>query len=213
MTEKEVQECSQAPTAAAPPAKRPHRWLRLAMLLASLIAISFVLAYLLQRLFTHLQIGTDGLAWIVYLSLFLVFLVTNLTILAPVPVATAIMIATATQWDPLLVALVSSLGGTFGELSGYYAGYLGKKLVIADYITWYERIRGWINKYGFWAIWLIALQPVLPFDVAGLLAGAIKMPLWKFLPSLWTGKFIRYLLLCYAGAGLIQFLPPWFRVL
>lgn len=209
MEKQKEQDCNQGQPLVAS-AKKQSRWVRLAILLMSLIAISFALAFILQNVFVRLQIGTTGFGWVVYLSLFLIFLVTNLTILAPVPVATAIMIAVATRWDPVLVALSASIGGTVGELSGYYAGYLGKKLVIADYASWYKRLAGWVNKYGFWAIWLLALQPVIPVDVAGLLAGAIKMPLWKFLPSLWAGKFPRYLLLCYAGAGIIQFLPPWF---
>lgn len=82
------------------------------------------------------------------------------------------MIATATRWNPLLVSLFASLGGALGELSGYYAGYLGKKIAIAEHIKGYDKVAGWINKYNLWAIFFLALQPILPFDISGMVAGA-----------------------------------------
>ena len=42
------------------------------------------------------------------------------------------MIAAATKWDPLLAAFSASIGDSIGELSGYFAGYLGRKVVILE---------------------------------------------------------------------------------
>ena len=117
------------------------------------------------------------------------------------------MIAAATKWDPVLISFSASIGGTIGELSGYYAGYLGKKLAIAEDMPGYKRIASWTHRYGLWAIFLLAVQPILPFDIAGLVAGATKMPLRKFLTTLWIGKFIKYLLFSYFGTRLIHLLP------
>ena len=37
------------------------------------------------------------------------------------------------------------------------------------------------------------------------------MPMRKFLPALFAGKFPKYILMAYAGIGLIHFLPKsWF---
>jgi membrane protein DedA with SNARE-associated domain len=44
-------------------------------------------------------------------------------------------------------------------------------------------------------------------EVGGINAGAAKMPVAKFLPALWVGKFPKYIILIYAGLGLIRFLP------
>jgi membrane protein YqaA with SNARE-associated domain len=188
---------------------RQNRWLRLAIFLVSLIAISFGLAYALQGLFSHFQLVPDRFFLLAYIFVFGTTLLANATIIAPVPVALAIMIAAATRWDPLLISFAASVGGALGELSGYYVGYLGKKIASIEGMAGYERIASWMNRYGVWAIFLLALQPVLPFDVAGIISGSAKMPLYKFLPTLWGGKFIKYALICYSGVGLIHFMPFW----
>ena len=119
------------------------------------------------------------------------------------------MIAAATRWDPIIVSLVASIGGTLGELSGYYAGYLGKRITIAENAMGYNRVVGWMNRYGAWGICFLAFQPIIPFDIGGLIAGGARMPLWKFLPALWAGKFPKCIILCYFGVGLIHLLPFW----
>ena len=184
-------------------------WLWLVISLSSLIALSFGLAYLLQNLGACFHLPLDELAWLAYLSVFGTTLVCNLTVIAPVPIATAIMIAAATKWNPVMVSLAASIGGSLGELSGYYAGYLGKRIAIAEHMGGYNRVADWMNRYGLWAIFLLAFQPVIPFDIGGLVAGAARMPLRKFLPALWAGKFPKYIILCYSGIGLIHFLPFW----
>jgi membrane protein YqaA with SNARE-associated domain len=181
---------------------KPIRWLRLAILLVSLLAISFGLVFLFQKLLTPIRPALVRFDWLAYLVAFGIQLLSNLTIVAPVPVASAIMISIATEWNPFMVALAASLGGTLGELSGYFAGYLGEKLAIDESTPGYSRIRGWMNRWGPWAIAFLAFQPVLPFDIGGLIAGAARMPLWKFLPALFLGKFPKYLILSYFGVGL-----------
>ena len=184
-------------------------WLWLVISLIGLIGLSFGLAYLLQDLGTRFHPPLDELAWLAYLSVFGTTLVCNFTIIAPVPVATAIMIAAATKWTPVMVALAASIGGTLGELSGYYAGYLSKRVAIAEHVAGYNRVADWMERYGLWAIFFLAFQPIIPFDIGGLVAGGARMPLQKFLPALWAGKLIKYIILCYSGIGLIQFLPFW----
>jgi uncharacterized membrane protein YdjX (TVP38/TMEM64 family) len=185
------------------------RWLRLAVSLVVLISISFGLMWLLQEAVSLLHLPLDKFAWLAYLNVFISTLVCNLTIFIPVPVATPILIATATEWNPIMVALSASIGGTLGELSGYYAGYLGKRIAINEHVAGYNKVREWMNRYGIWAISFLGFQPVIPFDIAGLVAGAAKVPLYKFLPALWAGKFPKYFILCYSGAGLINLLPFW----
>lgn len=188
-------------------ATKQNKWLRLAILVAILIALSFGLAYLFQKLLSPVVPMLSSFAWLAYLGVFSIMLLSNMTLIAPVPVTTAMMISVATRFDPTLVAFFASLGGTLGELSGYFAGYLGKKIALNEATEGYHTIQGWMNRYGLWTIAFLAFQPILPFDVAGFIAGASKMPIWKFLPALWLGKFPKYLLLSYFGAGLTNLLP------
>jgi membrane protein YqaA with SNARE-associated domain len=127
-------------------------------------------------------------------------------IFVPVYIHVSIMIAAAKYWDPVLVALAASVAGALGETTGYYAGYLGKRIARLENMPGYQRLVSWMNKHGPWGIFLISLQPILPFDVAGLLAGASKMPLWKFLLPCWAGRFPKYLLACYLGPAVLNIL-------
>jgi hypothetical protein len=49
---------------------RQNRWLRLAIFLVSLIAISFGLAYALQGLFSHFQLVPDRFFLLAYIFVF-----------------------------------------------------------------------------------------------------------------------------------------------
>ncbi len=184
---------------------KPVKWRRLAIMVVSLIVISLGLAYLSQKLLTPVQPLLNRFAWLAYLSVFGIQLLSNLTIIAPVPVASAIMVSMATQWNPFLIALCASLGGAIGELSGYFAGYLAKQTAINVSTPGYAMISRWMNRYGPWAIAFIAFQPFLPFDIGGIIAGVARMSLWKFLPALWLGKFSKYLILGYFGVEVIHF--------
>ena len=194
----------------APEKKRDKHinWPRVVVSLIGVIAVSFGLAYLLQWLGAQFHLPLDEVGWLAYLSVFGATLVSSLTIIVPAPpIAISMMVAAATTWNPVIVALAASIGGTLGELSGYYAGYLGKKIAIAEHMAGHNSIADWMHRYGLWAIFFLAFQPVIPFDIGGLIAGAARMPLWRFLPALWAGKLSKYIILCYSGIGLFHILP------
>jgi uncharacterized membrane protein YdjX (TVP38/TMEM64 family) len=188
-----------------------NRWLKLALALIALIGISFALADWFNALVENLHLPLDRYAFLAYLVVFVVALVANLTVMAPVPIAVTVMITVASEWNPALAALAAALGGTIGELSGYFAGYAGRKIAFSTDFVPYNRVEQWITRYGAWAIVFLAFQPIVPFDVGGIVAGAARMPMRKFLPALFAGKLPKFLLLAYAGVGVIGFLPKsWF---
>jgi uncharacterized membrane protein YdjX (TVP38/TMEM64 family) len=184
-------------------------WTRLIITIAVFIGLSFGLAALLSFIKSRLDINLLEFELLAYGSVFIATMVANATIVAPVPFAIAIMLSAAKDFNPIIVALCAATGGTIGELSGYYAGRLGRKIAIPESIVGYQKIERWINKYGFWAITVLAFQPVIPFDIGGMVAGVAKMPLYKFMPALWIGKFPKYIVLLYVGLGIFNFLPSW----
>jgi uncharacterized membrane protein YdjX (TVP38/TMEM64 family) len=187
------------------------RWFRAVIYGVILVGLSIGLAYLMQHLFARLDISQQGAAPLAYLIVFGSTLVMNTTILVPIPIATAIMMAAALQWNLVLISFAASIGGSLGELSGYYAGLLGKKVITAESIVEYKRIATWMDRYGTLTIFLLAFIPFMPFDLGGMIAGGAKMPVWKFLLPCWAGKFPKYILLCYAfKIGALQFFPTWF---
>jgi len=189
---------------------KQNRWLKLALYVAILVGLSFGFILLFQYLIAYFNISVERFATTAYLVVFVISLVSNASIIVPVPIFVAIMITAAKYWDPVLVALAASVAGTLGEITGYYAGYFGKRIVHLENAPGYDRLVGWMKRYGPWGIFLISLQPILPFDVAGLLAGASKLPVWKFLLPCWAGKFPKYLLACYLGPAVLNILsfPP-----
>lgn len=186
-------------------------FLKLAAAFIALILVSFLLAYWFNHWVNSLNLPIDRYAILAYAVVFVVTLVANLTVLAPVPIALVVITVVAKEWNPALTALAAASGGTLGELSGYFAGYAGRKIAITSDFMGFDRVEMWITKYGAWAIVFLAFQPIIPFDVGGIIAGAARMPVRKFLPALFAGKFPKYLLLVYAAIGIIHFLPKsWF---
>jgi len=57
-------------------------------------------------------------------------------------------------------------------------------------------------KHGSWTILLLAFIPNPLFDLAGFVAGSMKLPLWKFLLLTVVGKIGKMLLFAYLGAGI-----------
>ncbi len=184
--------------------KSKIHWIKLGIIFLFFVIASFALAFLFQRILQRFDAQLENVGWLAYFIVFISTLLANLTIIAPVPFATSIMLTAAAHWDPILVALAAAAGGTFGELSGYYAGLLGKKIAIPESIIGYKRVESWVKKYGMWAISFLAFQPIIPFDLGGLIAGTTRMPLRKFMIGLFLGKFPKYIIIAYAGVDIIH---------
>jgi len=190
-----------------------NRWLLATVYAVIILGLSFGLYLLLQRLMPSPS-QIEKLASTAYLVVFVTTLVSNASIIIPVPVFVAVMITVAkmmaevSPWGPVLVALTASSAGTLGEITGYYAGYLGKNIIVTETTPGYEKLVGWMKRHGTLAVFLLSLQPILPFDIAGLISGASRIPLWKFILPCWAGKFPKYLLGCYFGGAFLSLLPP-----
>jgi membrane protein YqaA with SNARE-associated domain len=187
---------------------KQKKWLKITLYIVVLTGVSYGFYFLLQYLTTYLSIPEEGFAPIAYLIVFVVTLAANAAIFIPVVFHISIMLwaIESCNCNLVLVVLVASVAGTLGEITGYYAGYLGKRIVLAESTPGYDRFAGWMQRYGPWGIFLVSLQPLT--DIAGLLAGASKLPLWKFFLPCWPAKFIKYFVICYFGGEVLNILPP-----
>ncbi len=140
-----------------------------------------------------------------YPGIFLIALLSNATVLLPVP-GLALVFAMGGIFHPLGVALAAGTGGAIGEFSGYMAGFSGQAVV--KRIDTYKRITPWIDKYGTLAILLLASVPNPFFDLAGIAAGAAKIPVKNFFLACWVGQLIKASFFSYAGAASIDWLIP-----
>ncbi len=131
-----------------------------------------------------------------YPGIFLASLLTNATLILPIP-GVLITSAMGAVFNPFWVALASSSGATVGEISGYLAGFSGQAVV--ENKKWYEKIENWMRKYGDVTILVLALIPNPAFDAAGMTAGVLKMPIHKFLIYCFIGKTLKMLAFAYGG--------------
>lgn len=131
-----------------------------------------------------------------YLGTFLISLVANATIILPMP-GLLLLIPLGAVFNPVLVALIGGAGGAIGELSGYFVGYSGRR--IARNNKWFVRAKDWMRKWGAIAIFVFALAPFLPLDIAGIVAGAFHFPIWKFLLACFLGKTLLYIVMVLTG--------------
>ena len=160
------------------------------------IGISVVL-FLMRHRIHHLEaLGYPGI--------FLVSLFSSATILLPVPgvLFTSFMGAV---FNPFWVAVVAGTGAALGELSGYLAGFSGQGII--ERTPSYVKMENWMRKYGIWTVLLFAFIPNPLFDLAGMIAGVLKMPLWKFLLFCWVGKVAKMMLFSYGGATILNLFP------
>ncbi len=141
-----------------------------------------------------------------YLGVFIVSLLSSATVIVPVP-GIAVFIPLLVTLDPVLVGIIGAAGSMIGEITGYAAGYSGRNL--ASRGKTYQRVETWMKKRGSLIIFIFAALPVLPIDVAGIVAGALRFPLWKFMIVGWVGKTIKYVALMLVAAWGVHWIMPW----
>jgi uncharacterized membrane protein YdjX (TVP38/TMEM64 family) len=139
-----------------------------------------------------------------YPGVFLISILSNATVLVPAP-GLIIVFSMGARFNPLWVGIAAGLGATIGELSGYLAGFSGQAII--ENRKLYERMVQWMKRNGPLTVVSLAFIPNPIFDLTGIAAGALKMPVIQFLFWAMIGKIIKMLLTAYAGAGIFSI--PW----
>jgi uncharacterized membrane protein YdjX (TVP38/TMEM64 family) len=142
-----------------------------------------------------------------YPGIFLLSILANATILIPVP-GVIFTSAMGAVFNPLWVSVAAGAGAALGELSGYLAGFSGQAVV--EDSKRYDQVVRWMEKYGELTTLVLAFIPNPLFDLAGLIAGLLKMPVWKFLLYCAIGKILKMMMFAYAGDWVINFLENIF---
>ena len=88
-------------------------------------------------------------------------------------------------WGSLIVFAAVFAASTVGYLIGTYLGpVIVEKLigVKAD-----KKLSDFIKRYGFWAVFITRLNPLLSNDAVSFVAGVLKMGYWKFIAATLAG--------------------------
>jgi membrane protein YqaA with SNARE-associated domain len=167
----------------------------------SKVAITRIVALLLAVAITFLVYAIRDQVEILqrygYPGIFLLSILANATVILPAP-GIALTFSLGGLLNPVGVALAAGAGAAIGELTGYMAGY-GSKGVFDDNDI-YERLKGYMERYGAITIVVVAFIPNPFFDLAGAAAGALEIPVTRFLLWAWIGKTLKMLVIAFAGA-------------
>jgi membrane protein YqaA with SNARE-associated domain len=183
----------QPDSAADLPARRHAPWrlqLARAGMLAAVVALSVFIYSIRDR--------ADILQRYGYPGIFLLSVLASATIVLPAPGLVFVAGAGALGLNPIGVGLAAGLGATVGELSGYITGWSGQAVI--ENRELYDRLVAWMRRYGVWVIAVLAFLPLPVFDLAGVAAGALKMPVARFLIFCALGKIPKMTLVALAGA-------------
>jgi membrane protein DedA with SNARE-associated domain len=187
-----------------PVIKRIAGWIRkqylpLVGLLATLAIIAIVSIIYIKNPNIFKELETYGYGGVFVISVFL-----NATIILPVSNMTVIMAMGATLPSSVIVGLVGGIGAGIGEMTGYLAGRSGRGLLAKN--NMYNRVEKWVKRWGWIAIFVLSMFPFF-FDIAGIIAGAMRMPVWKFFLATWLGRTVTYVTVAYLASVGIRTLP------
>lgn len=141
-----------------------------------------------------------------YIGAFVAMLVGNATLILPAP-GLMVVFAVGSTLNPVLAGVCGSAGGTLGELTGYLTGYSGVGVLQDSAIS--RRIHRWMGRSGMLTIFILSIIPNPFFDMAGIIAGAGRMPLPRFLGVTFCGKTIQAVLVAFAGALSLHWIETW----
>ena len=176
--------------------------------LAAVIAISVFIYSIRDQVETLQTLGYPGI--------FIINVIGSATIVLPAPGLAFVFAASALKsssgelvFNWFWVGVAAGIGATLGELSGYGAGFSGQ--AIAEKTGLYQRLHTLTDRYGTLTIIVLAIQPLPIFDLAGVAAGTLKMPLTKFLLATLIGKLIKMWIVAWAGANSIEWVAQFFQ--
>jgi uncharacterized membrane protein YdjX (TVP38/TMEM64 family) len=169
------------------------------IILVGVIALTLVLLIYRERIQALQGLGYPGI--------FLFSILANATILVPIP-GVVFTSAMGAVFHPLWVSVAAGSGAALGELSGYLAGFSGQAVVEKN--TQYDRVVTWMRNYGDLTILFLAFIPNPIFDLAGIAAGILKMPIARFLFYCLIGKVLKMMVFAYAGDWIIRLLESAF---
>ncbi len=170
------------------PQPQPTRRSRVRALLLIGLMVAFSVALLQVDFATFGEYG--------YLGVFVIVLLGNATVIVPAPAFVAAFAAGRTL-DPWLVGLVSGVGAGLGETTGYLVGRAGRSAIGEN--PRFARITQQIKRWGSLAVFLFAAIPNPLMDVAGMAAGVLRLPFWKYLLACSAGKIVRFTALALLG--------------
>jgi membrane protein YqaA with SNARE-associated domain len=180
-----------------------------------LLSVVVLLVYLvLSRIFPNLFSPFGVIySWLLdfslllgYLGAFLISAIGNATILVPFPYIGVSFIlgglrdpiTMAFVFDPWLIGIISGIGAMVGEMTGYFIGYGGGRLIDADQTSAFKEFVDSHPRATPFVVWFLAATP-LPDDVLVVPLGAARYSWWKVALAQLIGKTMFLMGISWSG--------------
>jgi membrane protein DedA with SNARE-associated domain len=226
---------SEPPRAGATPTEAPleavlppalSRWIpsgrktRIGLGLLVLVAVlgPFVVLLILPEWFNLDEQSLGGLG---YAGVFVANMASTITVFIPVPGLTALgqvlILDQGKVHNPVLVGLAGGSGMALGEITAYIAGMYGGQMAAGHTVPgprWTRRmveraisaIDRLMDSFGMLTLFVLSVIPNPVFEIAGLTAGAVRMPFARFMGPVFVGKVLRGIILAFLGAHSVKVL-------
>ena len=156
-----------------------------------------------------------------YVGVFVANLASTVTVFIPVPGLTALgqvlILDQGEVLNPVLVGIAGGCGMALGEITAYVAGVYGGQMAAGHTLPgprWTARlveraisvIDRLMDHYGMLTLFVLAAIPNPVFEIAGITAGAVRMPFGRFMGAVFVGKVTRGIIIAFLGAYSVDIL-------
>jgi len=141
----------------------------------------------------------DDLGQLGIIGVLIAALLSHLTVVAR-DMFIPLLLPLASVYHPILLGVAAGTGAAIGEVTTYFLGW-GVAESVTSFSESEDKIAVWINKYGLWAVLLVALTP-LPDTPIVILAGSRKLPFVRLTIVEILGKSTLYSVGAFMG-GLV----------
>lgn len=176
----------------------PERWRAVSLRVGGILLAVAISAFILIERDHVVSLARYG-----YPGVFLISLASSATVFLPAP-GIAVIFASGSVLNPFAIGIVAGLGEALGELTGYLAGASGRA-VVADSER-YEKLVRLTRRYGLFVVFFLSVIPNPTFDLVGIAAGALRLPVARFLAVCFLGKTIKSTAVALIGAGSLHLL-------
>jgi membrane protein DedA with SNARE-associated domain len=187
------------------------------LVLLAVLGPSFVLLILPE----WVNLDEQSLGGLGYVGVFVANLASTVTVFIPVPGLTALgqilILDQGKVQNPVLVGLAGGSGMALGEITAYIAGMYGGQMAAGHTVPgprWTRRlveraislIDRLMGRFGMLTLFVLSVIPNPVFEIAGLTAGAVRMPFGRFMGAVFVGKVLRGIVLAFLGAHSVKIL-------
>ena len=121
----------------------------------------------------------SGFSWFGPILLVLAMVAQMFLVVVP---TTVLLVVCILAYGPVWGSIIALVAIYAASTAGYYIGRMFGSLTVERILGSSARTRttAFLEKYGFWAIFITRLNPLLSNDMVSLVGGMVKMDYWKF---------------------------------